>query len=339
MAADINKQRERHEFRGSGFTCEVCGAPFEHDAHKTYQHPDAEPLASKTPRKYSAMENGKPVCPKEGCGSTDLASNATGYLCRKCKTQWEKSDIEKFSEFAKDSRGQELRHGDRVRTAYGDEGVVDDVSGSDIGVDLDLGQYIDVPARELTKMSVTMATDIDGREIHRGDKIRVVTSGATGEVLSVNPSQVNYYRETPGNDNDHTSQPSCHPKKCKVIGYEVHSALSYETSATCPYCSKTVSMSRGVLGDHRDASGGCLGANRAVARFDTRGRAVFALSDFPSSIDKGGHYWKPTGKTGTRTAPGIAGEPVAEYRAVQDGHVFYAWFTPRGELRGNVSVG
>lgn len=56
------------------------------------------------------------------------------------------------------------------------------------------------------------------------------------------------------------------------------------SSASCPYCTKTVAMSRATLGFHRVHGGACDGSGRAVARLD-RGRAV--LSTTPSASAHG----------------------------------------------------
>lgn len=51
-------------------------------------------------------------------------------------------------------------------------------------------------------------------------------------------------------------------------------AVMSATSALCPYCSRSVAMSRGSLGEHRAHGGVCDGAGRRVASFDALGRAV-----------------------------------------------------------------
>ena len=68
----------------------------------------------------------------------------------------------------------------------------------------------------------------------------------------------------------------------KAVTHEAPSAVAMATSAKCPYCVKTVSMSRGSLGHHRAPGGTCDGSGKAVERVEF-GRAVLMASQAGSS--------------------------------------------------------
>ncbi len=109
-----------------------------------------------------------------------------------------------------------------------------------------------------------MATDIDGKELRNGDRVRVVTSGQTSTIVG-----------DPDDAQVHLADgSSAHPKKVQKMERTMD-AVDMARATRCPYCTKTVAMSRRALGDHRAEMGFCAGSGRRVAEFDSCGRVVF----------------------------------------------------------------
>lgn len=215
-----------------------------------------------------------------------------------------------------------LRVGDKVQTDHGPGKVIQVAEGGggsipgmpyrpagDVKIQLTDGRTDWVSPRDVSKMDQTMADSVHvttrdeettmaykppAFKYKVGDKIRYNDDGPqTGRVENCGEDSrgIIYSVSRDGGGSFYVREPQITGKM---------SANLMSSSASCPYCSKTVSMSRGALGDHRVPGGVCDGSGKSVARVEM-GRAVLSTTSMGSAsglpdayLDAKGWFYCPS---------------------------------------------
>lgn len=189
---------------------------------------------------------------------------------------------------------EDLKRGDRVRTPNGDVGTVESVASRYVVVKEDSGYAWRGLADDCSRLDAVHVPEREEQTMAKvGDRIRCPQCGSTVLVESRNGAPRLGYHTSPKTgltcdavDSDATKMDLTEVEIAPDGGVEVcvdpsgdeaaaaQYAVMSATSALCPYCSRSVSMSRGSLGEHRAHGGVCDGAGRRVSSFDAYGRAV-----------------------------------------------------------------
>jgi ribosomal protein L24 len=216
---------------------------------------------------------------------------------------------------------QDLKRGDRVRTPNGDAGTVESVASRYVVVSEDSGytwrglaeschrlDAVHVPEREEQKMSISVqqvgpgykvscstaseADRAEGALKQIGAKFRRYPLGGGGAEFMANGSgdkaaaalgvtNTMDLTEVCVDGQSGDVEVCVDPSGDEAMAYSVMSA----STATCPYCVRSVAMERGSLGSHRAHGGVCDGAGRRVATLDRSGRAtLMAISVMAISV-------------------------------------------------------